>query len=151
MNKRWTMTKTLIGLAALVGALSSAAAQGVVDGRGDCPQALAEAAVTARHATHAPREISVEQAARFGLVLPCRMKAGANAPERQAEARRQQLAELEQELAHARARGERGGFRPELYGLNLAAPPVRMLRVAATPTAYDGLVQQRPVRFEAGG
>lgn len=145
MSKRWTIAKTLIGVAALAGMFSSASAQGVED----CPQALAEAAVTARHATHVPREISVEQAARFGLVLPCRMKA-AVAPERQAEARRQQLAEVQQELAQARASGARSDFRPEQYGLALPARPARMLRVAATPAAYDGLVQ-RTARLETGG
>lgn len=143
--KTRSIAKTLIGIAALAASLSAAAQ---VD-QPDCPTAQAEAALAARHVTHAPREIGIEQAARFGLVLPCAKTSGSEA-EQQAQ-RRQMVAELEGELARARASGSRGGFRPELYGLALPnRQQARIVRVAATPASYDA-PNARPARLESGG
>jgi hypothetical protein len=141
--KTWNAVKTLIAVAALVGPLA-AFAQSSTPAQQDCP-----AGATPELQTHAARDISIEQAARFGLTLPCPKSAGAS-PEQQA-LRRQMMAELQAELAQRRAAGSAHAivFRHELYGLVLPARQAKLVRVVASTGSYDALIG-RPVRLESG-
>jgi hypothetical protein len=138
--KTWNAVKTLIAVAVLAGPLAAFAQSG--GSHVDCP-----AGATPQLQTHGAHDISIEQAARFGLTLPCPRSAGAS-PEQQAQ-RRQLMAELQAELAQRRASSERSGFRPELYGLALPARQARAVRVVATTGSYNALIG-RPTRLESG-
>lgn len=136
-NKRKSIVKSLIAIAAMAGPLA-VWAQDTGDCSGPAPQTLAAPAA---------REIGIEQAARFGLTLPCPRLAGKAADEAQ---RRQMVADLEAELTRRRhADAGRDGFRPERYGLALPTQPLRAVKVATT-AGYDALVR-RPERIESGG
>lgn len=136
-NQRKSIVKSLIAVAALAGPLAVWAQD-----EGDC-----SGPATQTHAASVSREIGIEQAARFGLTLPCPRLVSKAADEAQ---RRQMVADLEAELARRRhADAGRDGFRPERYGLALPSLPVRAVKVATT-AGYDALVR-RPERLESGG